>query len=123
MNKQLSIELMPNGPLAPKEGLYLLGFIQGQSDKEVARACGVSPNTVAGARKRILYKLNASRMTEAIAIAFAQGIVRHLSVFFLVLMLTGPFGGAGESTQPLQRHRTRTTQTVRIRREVPHVFS
>lgn len=112
-----------DSPLAPKEGQYFLGFIAGLSDKEVAKVFGVSPNTVAGARKRILYKLNAHRMTEAIAVAFAQGFVRHLSVLFIVLLLVGPGGGAGENNQPLQRHRTRTTQTVRIRREIPHVFS
>jgi len=73
------------GLLAEKETRYLLGFAQGFSDKEVARDCGVSHNTVAGARKRIFYKLNARRMTDAVGKAFSMGLIRQLLVLLVLV--------------------------------------
>lgn len=109
------------GLLGKRETRYFLGMAQGFSDKEIARDCGVSPNTVAGARKRILYKLNAVRMTHAVALAFAQGMVKHLCLMLMMATLVGA-AASGADYQFIQRGRTRTAQTNPIRtREELHV--
>lgn len=109
------------GLLAKRETRYFLGFVQGLSDKEVARDCGVSPNTVTGARKRILYKLNACRMTQAVAEAFTRGMVKRLSLILVMSTLIS-MAGLGVDQEPIHRRGPRTTTTSRIRhREEYHV--
>lgn len=103
------------GVLAPREAQYLLCFVQGMSGKEVARQCGVSPNTVKKASTRIMGKLDSWRMTEAIAKAMAKGIVRHLA---FVLML-GLCVGSALSTDPI--HRNRVSQRARRHQEDSYV--
>ncbi|MCH8530334.1 MAG: LuxR family transcriptional regulator [Saccharospirillum sp.] len=77
------------GVLAEREALYLTGFAAGKSTKQIAKDFGVSPNTVKKASTRILTKLNAWRMTEAIANACHEGILKHISIAFLVGMCLG----------------------------------
>lgn len=102
------------GLLAARETRYLLGFAQGFSYKQVARDCGVSPNTVAGARKRILYKLKAMRMTEAITRAFLEGLIQQLAITLIVSLLVVAQITPFTSDQPMHRTpRTRLTRTFR----------
>lgn len=104
------------GLLAARETRYLLGFAQGFSYKQVARDCGVSPNTVAGARKRILYKLDAVKMTEAITRAFIQGLIQHLSLMLVVSLLIATQITPFTFDQPMHRTpRTRISRTYRGR--------
>lgn len=73
--------------LAPREAMYLRDMAQGRSVKEVAKAHGVSPNTVSGALKRIYYKLGAHRVAEAVYKATRAGLLglmMALTVFSLV---------------------------------------
>lgn len=108
------------GLLAARETRYLLGFAQGFSYKQVARDCGVSPNTVAGARKRILYKLDAARMTEAITRAFIQGLIQHLALTLVISLLIATQITPLTFDQPLQRTpRVRYSRSVggRLRRK------
>nr|BDD45197.1 hypothetical protein 5 [Saccharospirillaceae bacterium] len=72
--------------LGKREALYLACFSEGQTAKQVAKQCGVSPHTVAGAAKRILYKLNADRMAGAISNAWAMGLIRQLMICCLVVL-------------------------------------
>jgi len=107
------------GKLGPRETRYLLGFAQGFSYKEVARDCGVSPNTVAGARKRILYKLNAINMKAAITQAFIQGLIHHLVLILFVLITLAPVFDNTELYRPAPRpYRPGQLQTqIRVREE------
>lgn len=103
------------GVLAEREAHYLLGFVQGLTGKEVAREFGVSPNTVRKASVRIMTKLDAWKMTEAIAKAMAAGIVRHLA-FALMLSLSV---GSALTDDPI--HRNRVSQRARRHQEDSHV--
>ena len=61
--------------ISPRE-LAVLGEIAGgQSNKEIARALGVSPNTVKTHLARLYEKLGARRRTEALARARELGIL------------------------------------------------
>jgi len=80
-NLQIETEL-----LGDREALYLACFSKGRTVKQAAKECGVSPHTVSGAAKRILYKLNADRMAGAISNAWAMGIIRQLMICCLVVL-------------------------------------
>lgn len=76
-------------PLAEREALYLISRAQGNSLKEVAREFGVSPNTVKNACTRAFTKMHVWKITEAISQAMAEGMLRKLSIAFLVGMCLG----------------------------------
>ena len=61
--------------LAPKELLYLSGRAHGLSNKEIAKEFGVSHRTVEGAMKRVLFKLDARKVTEAVFKATTEGLL------------------------------------------------
>lgn len=114
------------GFLAKRETRYFLGIAQGFSDKQIARDCGVSPHTVAGARKRILYKfvaqLHVQTMAEAILKAGIKGMIRELCIVFFVAGLVIPAAFMADHQQPVQRHRISRITRYRSR-EVRHVIS
>ncbi|WP_262503836.1 response regulator transcription factor [Sphingosinithalassobacter sp. CS137] len=62
--------------ISPREYEVLLELAAGRSNKEIARALGVSPNTVKTHVARLYAKLKATRRTDAVAKARALGIVR-----------------------------------------------
>jgi len=62
--------------ISPREYEVLLELAAGRSNKEIARAQGVSPNTVKTHVARLYAKLKATRRTDAVAKARALGIVR-----------------------------------------------
>jgi DNA-binding CsgD family transcriptional regulator len=61
--------------LTPREVEVLALLAAGQANKEIARALGVSPNTVKTHLARLYEKLGATSRTAAIAQARALGIV------------------------------------------------
>ena len=61
--------------LTPRELEVLHLLAAGQANKEIARALGVSPNTVKTHLARLFEKLGASSRTEAIAQGHALGIL------------------------------------------------
>jgi len=61
--------------LTPRELEVLQLLAAGQANKEIARALGVSPNTVKTHLARLFEKLGASSRTEAIAQGRALGIL------------------------------------------------
>lgn len=62
--------------ISPRELAVLHELVAGRSNKEIAQALAVSPNTVKTHVARLFAKLNARRRTEAIARARELGIVR-----------------------------------------------
>lgn len=66
----------PQGePLTPREMVVLQHMVQGLSNKEIARALGVSENTVKTHVRHILAKLNARSRVEAVTYALQHGLV------------------------------------------------
>jgi DNA-binding CsgD family transcriptional regulator len=95
--------------LAPKELAYLTGRAHGLSDKEIARIHGVSHRTVEGAMRRILYKLDARKITEAVFKATSEGLL--CGVFTLATMLSAV---QINPDQPIARvSRCRTSMRIR----------
>ena len=95
------------GTLAPRECAYFLRLACGQSAKQVARDLGVSHYTVEGACNRILYKLRADRMVEAVTNAWRKGLLRNLIIAALVF---GSIAPAALTDNEL--YRTRTSQRL-----------
>lgn len=62
--------------ISPRELAVLQALAAGQSNKEIARTLGVSPNTIKTHVARLYAKLEASRRTDAIARARDLGILR-----------------------------------------------
>jgi DNA-binding CsgD family transcriptional regulator len=62
--------------ISPRELAVLQQLAAGRSNKEIAAALHVSPNTVKTHVARLLEKLDASRRTEAIARARELGLLR-----------------------------------------------
>lgn len=97
--------------LAPKELLYLAGRAHGLTSKEIAREHGVSYRTVEGAMRRVMYKLDARKITEAVFKATSEGL---LCVLFFSAALTS--ATQFNPDQPMARvSRTRTTISLRVR--------
>jgi ATP/maltotriose-dependent transcriptional regulator MalT len=61
--------------ISPRELTVLQHLAAGQSNKEIARALGVSPNTVKTHTARLYEKLGASRRTDAVARARELGLL------------------------------------------------
>lgn len=61
--------------ITPRELTVLLEIAAGRSNKEIARALDVSPNTVKTHVARLYEKLGATRRTDAVGRARALGIV------------------------------------------------
>ena len=61
--------------LSAREGEVLEALAAGRSNKEIARALGMSPNTVKTHLSRLYEKLGAGRRTEAIARARELGML------------------------------------------------
>lgn len=100
-------------PLAEREALYLISRAQGNSLKEVAREFGVSPNTVKNACTRAFTKMHVWKITEAISQAMAEGLLRKLSITFLISLSLGAVDFS-ENPYRLPQNRTRTS-VVRVR--------
>jgi DNA-binding NarL/FixJ family response regulator len=62
--------------ISPRELTVLEALAAGQSNKEIARSLGVSPNTIKTHVARLFDKLGAQRRTEAIRRARELGILR-----------------------------------------------
>jgi ATP/maltotriose-dependent transcriptional regulator MalT len=62
--------------ISPRELMVLEVLAAGQSNKEIARSLGVSPNTIKTHVARLFEKLGAQRRTEAIQRARELGILR-----------------------------------------------
>ena len=62
--------------ISPRELAVLEHVAAGRSNKEIADALGVSPNTIKTHVARLFEKLGAERRTDAVARARALGIVR-----------------------------------------------
>jgi DNA-binding CsgD family transcriptional regulator len=62
--------------ISPRELTVLQALAAGQSNKEIARSLGVSPNTIKTHVARLFEKLDAQRRTEAIHRARTLGILR-----------------------------------------------
>lgn len=108
-----------DGKLGKRTTRYMLGFAEGNTYKEIAQDCGVSPNTVAGARKRILNHFNAFKMTEAITKAFIEGLIQHLVLALFVLIALAPVFDNTELYRPAPRpYRPGQNPTqIRVREE------
>jgi two-component system, NarL family, nitrate/nitrite response regulator NarL len=61
--------------LTPRELQVLRALAQGQSNKEIARALGISEHTIKFHINAILGKLNAQSRTEAVVIATRLGLI------------------------------------------------
>jgi DNA-binding CsgD family transcriptional regulator len=61
--------------ISPRELTVLQHLAAGQSNKEIARALSVSPNTVKTHTARLYEKLGASRRTDAVARARELGLL------------------------------------------------
>jgi DNA-binding CsgD family transcriptional regulator len=61
--------------ISPRELTVLQHLAAGQSNKEIARALGVSPNTVKTHTAKLYEKLGASRRTDAVARARELGLL------------------------------------------------
>lgn len=105
-------------PLAPKELLYLQGRAHGLTNKEVARLHGVSPRTVIGAMERVLYKMHARKITEAVFKAASEGMLMFL---FTLALFTSAFNVTDQPYR-ISPNRARPTTSIRIRtKEDAHV--
>lgn len=62
-------------PLTPREMAVLRHMVRGLSNKEIARALGVSENTVKTHVRHILAKLNVRSRVEAVSYALQHGLV------------------------------------------------
>jgi len=62
-------------PLTELELETLKLVSQGKSDKMVAKVQKVAPGTIADRMRNIYFKLHACNRTEAVAIAYQQGIL------------------------------------------------
>jgi len=62
--------------ISPRELAVLQALAEGKSNKEIAKALDVSPNTVKTHIARLFEKLEAKRRTEAIRKARSLGLVR-----------------------------------------------
>lgn len=92
-----------------REAETLAGLASGMTQKELARARGVSPATIRSTAEAAYYRLQAQRATEAVAKAMRRGWIAPL---LLALMVS-----AIAPQQPAQRVR----QPVRIVRQVRRV--
>ena len=61
--------------LSPREREVLQLIVRGNSNKEIAAVLGVSPNTIAGHRARIMHVLGTRRTAELILCAVCKGLV------------------------------------------------
>lgn len=67
---------VPTGPgLTPRERDVLGQLAQGRSNRDLAKALGISENTVKNHVRSVLEKLNARSRSEAVVIALRTGIV------------------------------------------------
>ena len=80
-------ERPPAGPVSPSELIALALAARGMSAAEGGAASGISPATVEVHRRNLIRKLGARNLTNAVAIAFHQGL------------LAWGDGPAGERTQ------------------------
>lgn len=104
--------------LAPRETMYLRAMANGYSVKEVAKAHGVSPNTVAGALKRIYYKLNAHRVAEAVYKASKAGMLGFMMALTVIsLVQDEPYNRAPRNRpRPPQSRLVRGNRSSRANR-------
>ncbi len=65
----------PTAKLTPREREVLQLLTQGNTNKEIANALGVSENTVKNHLKNILAKLHLQNRVQAVAFAFREGLV------------------------------------------------
>ncbi|MDP2731351.1 MAG: response regulator transcription factor [Dehalococcoidales bacterium] len=63
--------------LSPREREILCRIARGETTKEVAFGCYISPTTVKAHVAKILYKLNVKNRSEAVAIAIEQRLLEH----------------------------------------------
>lgn len=92
-----------------REAEVLAGLASGLTQKELARARGVSPATIRSTAEAAYYRLQAQRATEAVAKAMRRGWIAPLLLALAV--------SAMAPQQPAQRVR----QPVRIVRQVRRV--
>jgi DNA-binding CsgD family transcriptional regulator len=109
MNSELTCNDLP---LAPKELLYLNGRAHGLTNKEIAREYGVSYRTVEGAMQRVLYKLHARRVTEAVFKATSEGL---LFSFFALAVFVTAFQVTSDQPYRIRASRGRQTTSLRVR--------
>ena len=60
--------------LSARERQVLEGMLEGAGNKMIAKALGLSPRTVEGYRKRVMERLGARNLTEALRLALAAGL-------------------------------------------------
>lgn len=97
--------------LAPKELAYLEGRAHGLTNKEVARQYGVSYRTVEGAMKRVMYKMHARRVAEAIFKATSEGL---LCAVFTIGAISTVASIQQDQVVRLSKVRTRTQFSNRV---------
>ena len=98
--------------LAPKELLYLTGRAHGLTNKEVARLYGVSPRTVEGAMRNVLYKFHARKITEVVFKATSEGL---LFSFFALAVFVTAFQVTSDQPYRIRASRGRQTTSLRVR--------
>ncbi|HYR94241.1 MAG TPA: helix-turn-helix transcriptional regulator [Methylomirabilota bacterium] len=64
--------------LSPRQRQVLEGIARGRTTKEIAYALGIRERTVKWHISRVIRNLGANSRSEAIAIAFEQGLLRDL---------------------------------------------
>ena len=98
--------------LATKELAYLAARAHGLTNKEVARQYNVSHRTVEGAMRRVLYKLEARKVAEAVYKATSEGLL--CTVLFLAVFAS-TFQNQSEFTMRGTGARPRTTLSLRVK--------
>lgn len=95
-----------------REAETLAGLASGMTQKELAKARGVSPATIRSTAEAAYYRLKAQRATEAVAKAMRRGWIAPLAVALALAV-----SALAPQHQPAQRVR----QPVRVVRQVRRV--
>lgn len=96
------------------QAMVIAGLAAGLTQKEIAKARGVSPETVKSAAGALYYLLHATRATDAVAKALRRGWIAPL----LVALIVGAMNPQSEAMRVRQPVRTRqpVTATSRVAR-------
>ena len=65
--------------LAPRELEFVLSVAQGQTAKQIAKSCGISPGTVVKRLSSAMLKLGVTRQTAMVAEAIRRRIISPVS--------------------------------------------
>ena len=76
--------------LAPRELEFVLSVAQGQTAKQIAKSCGISPGTVVKRLSSAMFKLGVTRQTAMVAEAIRRKIITPVCIALAPAMVIHP---------------------------------